>query len=265
MQSIAKLKDEELINVKGVFADIDETISTHGHLTAEALSALWHLHNAGLKIIPVTGRAAGWCDHIARFWPVDAVVGENGGFYFYHDGQKLKRRFLDDETTRREYRRRLDAVRQQVMKEIPGAGIASDQMYREYDLAIDFCEDVQPLEDAQIKRIVEIFEEHGAHAKISSIHVNGWFGDFDKLSTTRLCASELFDMNLDDQPDAFIFCGDSPNDEPMFGFFPLSFAMANIEPFAKLIEQKPAYVATYESGEGFVEVAERILQARQSD
>ncbi len=264
MQTISNLKNADLANVRGVFADIDETISTRGRLTAEAYGALWRLHDAGLKVIPVTGRAAGWCDHIARFWPVDAVVGENGGFYFYHDGQRLRRRFLDDDDTRREYRRRLEAVREQVMKEIPGAGIASDQLYREYDLAIDFCEDVEPLEDSQIKRIVEIFEEHGAHAKISSIHVNGWFGGFDKLSTTRLCASERFDIDLDAEPDAFVFCGDSPNDEPMFGFFPLSFAMANIEPFADQIKQKPAYVASYESGAGFVEVAERILQARQS-
>ncbi|MFW6303812.1 MAG: HAD-IIB family hydrolase [Candidatus Sumerlaeota bacterium] len=263
MQPVTALSSERLSRVEGVFADIDETISTRGKLTAEAYGAMWRLHEAGVKVVPVTGRAAGWCDHIGRFWPVDAVVGENGGFYFYHDGEKLIRRFLHNDAMRRDFRSRLEAVRKQVMHEIPGAGIASDQHYREYDLAIDFCEDVAPLEKSQIHRIQDIFEEHGAHAKISSIHVNGWFGDFDKLSTARLCASELFDIELDRQSEKFVFMGDSPNDEPMFGFFPLSFAMANIEPFLEMIEAKPAYVATKESGAGFVEVANRILDARQ--
>ena len=264
MRLIDELELAPLAGLRGVLADIDETISTQGKLSPQAYQALWDLHDSGLLVIPVTGRSAGWCDHIARFWPVHAVVGENGGFYFHHDGTSVRRRYLDEAEQRAAYRERLAGIGRRILSEVPGSAIASDQQYREYDLAIDFCEDVPPLERGEVVRIQEIFQEEGAHAKISSIHVNGWFGDFDKLSTTRLCVSELFGVDLEQENTSFVFCGDSPNDEPMFGFFDLSVAMANIEPFLHLIRQRPTFVTRRPSGDGFVEVAEHILRAGRS-
>lgn len=262
MIEIDQLDPRQLTGLRGIFSDIDDTISTRGKITPEAFQSLWDLHEAGLYVVIVTGRPAGWCDHIARFWPVDAVVGENGGFYFRYDGKKLERRFLYDGAQRAEFRGRLEAVRDRILAEVPGCGIASEQPYREYDLAIDFCEDVPPLGREQVVRIKEIFEEAGAHAKISSIHVNGWYGDFDKLSTSRLCARECFGVDLDTQNEAFAFCGDSPNDEPMFTFFRISFAMANFRPFTDLVEALPTYVTSEPCGAGFRQVADRILEAR---
>lgn len=176
---LARCPRETLAAIEGVLTDIDETVSTHSRLTGEAYGALEALKKAGFRVIPVTGRPAGWCDHIARFWPVDAVVGENGAFWMWHDdkARKLRTRFVQDEAERTEGRRRLQAVREQVLRDVPGAGIASDQPYRAADLAIDFCEDVPALPHDDILRIVRIFQAHGAHAKVSSIHVNGWFGD----------------------------------------------------------------------------------------
>lgn len=253
---------ERLARLRGVFTDIDETVSTRGKITSEAFDALWRLHDAGLWVIPITGRSAGWCDHIARFWPVDAVVGENGGFYFHHDGQRLRRRFLYDDAERAEFRRRLDVIGREILAAVPGCAIASDQLYREYDLAVDFCEDVPALLREKVLEIQRIFERHGAHAKISSIHVNGWFGDFDKLTTARLCARELLGVDLDAEPEAFAFAGDSPNDAPMFGWFPLSFGMANVGEFLDLLKERPAYVTGAASGAGFAEMARLILAAR---
>jgi HAD superfamily hydrolase (TIGR01484 family) len=262
MLPIAQLDSSRLTGIQGVFTDIDDTISTDGKIRPEVYAALWRLRDAGLRVVPVTGRPAGWCDMIARFWPVDAVVGENGGFYFYHDGSRIRRHYLYDEVERAEFRQRLVPIRERILREVPGCAVAADQMYREYDLAIDFCEDVAPLDRDSITRIQRIFEEHGAHAKISSIHVNGWFGEFDKLSTSRLCARDLFGVDIECDRESFVFCGDSPNDEPMFAFFPLSFGMANLEPFLDRIRQRPAFITERPAGEGFVEVAERILQAR---
>jgi hypothetical protein len=148
---------------------------------------------------------------------------------------------------------------------VPGTALASDQPYRESDLAIDFCEDVVPLPRPAVLRIKEIFEEAGAQAKISSIHVNGWFGEFDKLSTARLWARERLDCDLDAERQAYVFCGDSPNDEPMFQFFPLSFGMANVRPFLSLMPHGPGYICDRECGAGFCEVAERLLQSRVSE
>ena len=174
----------------------------------------------------------------------------------------MQRRFLYDDAERAAFREKLIAVRERILAEVPGCGIASDQLYREYDLAIDFCEDVPALPRETVVRIQSIFEEEGAHAKISSIHVNGWFGDFDKLSMSILCAQELFGIDLKAEPTAFAFCGDSPNDEPMFGYFPMSFGMANVAPLLDLIKQKPAFITPSESGAGFAEVADALLTAK---
>src|SRR5215470_490484 len=146
MMPLAGCPRETLAAIEGVLTDIDETLSTRGRLTADAYQALEMLKKAGLRVVPVTGRPAGWCDHIARFWPVDAVVGENGAFWIWRDPQagKLRSRFVQDDAERAEGRRRLAAVRARVLREVPGTAVASDQPYRAADLAIDFCEDVPP-------------------------------------------------------------------------------------------------------------------------
>ena len=262
MTGIEHAPREKLARLEGVLTDIDGTITDCGKLRPHAYEDLWRLHDAGLRVIPVTGRPAGWCDHIARFWPVDAVVGENGGFYFYHDGTALRRRFLHGPEQRRTLHRRLEAIRDTILADVPGCAVASDQAYRECDLAIDVCEDVAPLPREAVLRIKDIFEQAGAHAKISSIHVNGWFGDFDKLSTARLCLRERFGMDLDADNEAFAFCGDSPNDEPMFAFFTLSFGMANIARFEEMLSHPPAYVTTQPNDAGFRQVVDLILAAR---
>jgi hypothetical protein len=212
-------------------------------------------------VIPVTGRPAGWCDHIARFWPVDAVVGENGAFWMWHDlkARKLRTRFIQSEAERADGRRRLEAVRADVLKEVPGCGIASDQPYRLADLAVDFCEDVPALPASDVGRIVEVFERHGAHAKASSIHVNGWFGDYDKLSMTRVFLREAFAIDLDADKERFVFAGDSPNDAPMFAYFPRSVGVANVREHLDRIATPPAYVTAAAGGEGFAQLAEHLL------
>ena len=267
MAPLADCPRETLAAVEGVLTDIDETVSTHGRLTAEAYGALEALKKAGLRVIPVTGRPAGWCDHIARFWPVDAVVGENGAFWMWLDRKagKLRTRFVQSGAERAEGRRRLEAVRAQMLREVPGAGIASDQPYRAADLAIDFCEDVPALPPAVIGRIVQIFEAHGARARVSSIHVNGWFGDYDKLTTSRLMMHELFAVDLDAARARYVFAGDSPNDGPMFGFFPNAVGVANVRDFAAAMDHLPRWITATRSGAGFVELASALVAARVKD
>ena len=254
-----------LAAVKGVLTDIDETVSSQSRLTAEAYGALEALRAAGLKVIPVTGRPAGWCDLIARFWPVDAVVGENGAFWMWHDAKagKLQTRFIQSAAERAEGRRRLEAVRTEVLTAVPGCGIASDQPYRLADLAVDFCEDVPPLPKSDIARIVAIFEKHGAHAKVSSIHVNGWFGDYDKLTTSRTMMGELFGVDLEREKQHWVFAGDSPNDSPMFGYFPNAVGVANVRDLADTMPSLPRWVTTAKSGAGFVELTRALIDARR--
>jgi len=250
--------------VRGVLADIDDTLTTDGRLLGIAYGALERLHEAGLLVIPVTGRPAGWCDHIARMWPVDAVVGENGAFWFRYDAgqRKLYKRYVVSPEERARRAARLDAIAERITREVPGAAVASDQPYREADLAIDFREDVAPLDRAAVAHIVSIMESEGLTAKVSSIHVNGWFGDYDKLDTTRLLMRELFALDVDAARDTFVFAGDSPNDAPMFAFFPNAVGVANVRDFLDRIATPPAWITAQEAGAGFAELADALLAAR---
>jgi HAD superfamily hydrolase (TIGR01484 family) len=247
--------------IRGVLCDIDDTLSTEGRITAEAYGAMQRLQQAGLRVIPVTGRPAGWCDHIARMWPVDGVVGENGAFYFRYDktARRMRRHFVHDAATRTEHRVRLAQIGQEIIKAVPGAAIAADQHYRETDLAIDFCEDVAPLPQTAIDDIALRMEKHGLTAKVSSIHVNGWFGHYDKLSMTKILMREAFAVDLDAAREQYVFVGDSPNDAPMFGYFPHAVGVANIRDFGDRVNPRPAYVSQNRCGAGFAEAVECLL------
>jgi 3-deoxy-D-manno-octulosonate 8-phosphate phosphatase KdsC-like HAD superfamily phosphatase len=124
-------------------------------------------------------------------------------------------------------------------------------------LGIDIREEVAPLDDSAIDRIVEIFVRHGATAKVSSIHVNGYFGNFDKLSMCKRCTAELLGEPLD--PARSVFVGDSPNDEPMFGYFPHAVGVANVRRFIHRMQALPAYITEAEGGEGFAELVAVLL------
>ncbi len=263
--SIKKLNAKTARNLLGVFFDIDDTFSTRGRIHAGAYQALWALKESGFRVVPVTGRPAGWCDHIARMWPVDGIVGENGALYFWFDeGERtLKKRFLDPEDVRAEKRGRLALIRQEILASVPGSAVASDQLYRETDLAIDHCEDVKPLDREGVDRICEIFVRHGAKCKVSSIHVNGWFGDYDKLGMTRIFVRERWGLDLDANKESFLFCGDSPNDEPMFQYFPVTVGVKNVLRFTDRMEFLPSFVASREGGHGFAEVVKVLLQKRR--
>jgi HAD superfamily hydrolase (TIGR01484 family) len=239
--------------VRALLFDIDDTLTTDGRLTADAYAALEALKRAGRILVPVTGRPAGWCDHIARMWPVDAVVGENGAFYFWYDGKKLNRCYGTEKN-----QQKLQAIAGKILRAVPGCAIAADQAYRETDLAIDFREDVPPLPLATAEKIAVLMRAEGLTAKISSIHVNGWFGTYDKLAMAKRLFAERFALDLDAANASVAFIGDSPNDEPMFGFFEKSVGVANVRKFQ--LNNEPKYVTSAESGKGFAELAEHLLK-----
>jgi HAD superfamily hydrolase (TIGR01484 family) len=264
MQPLAEFPVKERRAVRGVLCDLDGTLTTGGRLTAEAYGAMERLQQAGLQVVPITGRPAGWCDHIARMWPIDAVVGENGAFYFRYDHAQraMKRRYVDDDATRAACRERLAAIAREIVREVPGAAVSADQLYRETDLAIDYCEDVAPLAREKVDRILALMQAQGLTAKVSSIHVNGWFGSYDKLSMTRQLLREEFSTELDAARERYLFVGDSPNDAPLFAYFPHAVGVANIRGFAGRLAHEPQYVTRAESGAGFCEVADFLLAGR---
>jgi hypothetical protein len=195
-------------------------------------------------------------------WPVTAVVGENGAFYYRYDRtlRKMERSYFKTADARAADRRRLEVLKATILAEVPGCAVSADQAFREADLAIDFCEDVPALSPAAVDRIVQIFKAAGAQAKVSSIHVNGWFGAYDKLTMTRRLFREALQEDLEAIKTQVVFAGDSPNDQPMLAFFPNSVGVANVREFAGRMEALPAWVTRQAGGLGFAELVE-VLQS----
>ena len=265
MQPVKECPTETLRNLRAVLCDIDDTLTWQGQLPAVAYDALEQLRRSNLIVVPITGRPAGWCDHIARMWPVDGIVGENGAFYFHYDSesQQMIRQYWRSKKQRRDDRAKLDAIKLRVLEEIPDAAIATDQAYREADLAIDFCEDVPRLSAEQIERIVEIFQAAGATAKVSSIHVNGWFGNYDKLAMTKRMFRQMFSIDIESDASVIAFVGDSPNDVDMFDFFPNAVGVANIRDWVDSLTATPRWVTESPGGLGFAEFTRAIVKARK--
>ena len=258
MRPFCEFSFQEKKKIRFVLTDIDGTLTLNERLPDIAYAAMERLSNSGIKVIPITGRPAGWCDHMARMWPIDGIVGENGAFYFCYQQNKRKmvRRFWKSSQQRQEDRILLKAIENRILKECPGAEVSSDQAYREADLAIDYCEDVVPLPMFVVDRIVNLFEEMGARTKVSSIHVNGWIGDYDKLSMTRIFFQEVFQVDLDNIKEQAIFVGDSPNDASMFSYFPNSVGVSNVRDFSGHFETEPTWITENEGGLGFAELVE---------
>jgi len=267
MKPIDLMTGEEAGNIRYILMDIDDTLTREGKLLASSYSALWKLKEASLRVIPVTGRPAGWCDLIAREWPVDGVVGENGALAFWEEpdpnGTRERLPVLKADYHPNAVRNDhpvLERVKKRALAEFPELRQAKDQFSRLFDIALDFAEEdpILPLSVAQ--RVKTIAEEEGAIAKVSSIHINVWMGNYDKLSMVERFLSKRFDWKAGAGDREVIFIGDSPNDEPMFKRFPLTCAVANISRYKDLINHFPAYVAKKDYGEGFAEIAEVILK-----
>lgn len=252
---LSQARPEELSAVRGVCLDIDDTLSTHGKLTSEAYEALWSLKKAGFFVVPITGRPAGWCDHFARFWPVDAVIGENGAFAFFMEGG-VRRRL---NTPGAEGNARLKVLGEKIHAGFPQAKWASDQAYREYDLAIDICEDVPAWKTEDVDALLALCAAEGAHAKLSSIHVNAWFGDYDKRRGFEHWLQSKKGMPSIDE---WLFIGDSPNDEPLFATFKHSVGVANLQKYLPRLKNPPRWMTREESGLGFCEMAHAVIAAR---
>jgi HAD superfamily hydrolase (TIGR01484 family) len=247
----------------GVFTDIDDTLTTEGVATGDALRAIAALRAAGLHVIPITGRPVGWSEPFARQWPVDAIVAENGAVALVHTapGELRKIYQQQDESVRRANADRMQRVARRIVDEVPGATLSTDSPGRETDIAIDHSEFIT-LPQHAITRVVKLMQDEGMNATVSSIHINGWLGDHNKLAGARWIVRELFGRELDAEIGRWAYIGDSTNDVLMFEHFPHSIGVANIRRFEAELSHPPVYITPSERGAGFGEVAAAILAAR---
>jgi len=262
MQALTLWPVATAARISGVFTDIDDTLTTDGAITPDALQALHALKAAGVSVIAITGRPVGWSEPFARSWPVDAIVAENGAVALVRnpDGT-LARHYQQDAATRMANFARMQQVLARIEAEIPGARRATDSAGRECDIAVDHSEFVQ-LDAAQIAAVVALMRSEGMHATVSSIHINGWYGDHNKLEGARWIVRTLFGRTLDEELTQWVYVGDSTNDQLMFQHMPHSVGVANIARFVQALQHLPSYVTKGERGAGFTEVARAVLAAR---
>ena len=244
----------------GIFTDIDDTLTTDGDITPDALNALADLKAAGLHVVPITGRPVGWSEPFAHSWPVDAIVAENGAVGLVHkNGQPLLKLYQQDTPTRISNFARMQQVLAKIEQTVPGAQRSQDSAGRETDIAIDHSEFTQ-LPQAAIDRVVRIMQTEGMTATVSSIHINGWFGQHSKLTGARWIVRHLWGRDLDAEIDRWVYVGDSTNDQVMFERFANSVGVANIQRFEAQLTHSPRYITPSERGEGFSELAQHLLR-----
>lgn len=267
MRPLREIRPEQCAALTHLFCDIDDTITKDGLLPRASYDALWRLVEHGIAVVPVTGRPAGWCDMIARFWPVAGVVGENGAFYFRYerDAKRMERVFLMDAAEREAASRRMERARDRILSDVPGSALAADQDFRIADIAIDYCEDVPPLGSGEVERICAILEEEGLHYKVSSIHVNFWYGEHDKVRCVERFVADRIGRSVEEIGERLLFVGDSPNDEPLFARLPLSIGVANVSRYADSMRSLPGFVTDGESADGFQEAVSLLLSRRATE
>ncbi len=248
-------------NILGVFTDIDDTLTTEGAITADALQALHDLQAAGLMVIPITGRPVGWSIPFASTWPVNAMVAENGAVALLHNPEtkQVNKIYQQDLATRTRNFQEMQRIAKRVLQEIPGTVMAQDSPGRETDIAFDHSE-FHHLSQAQIQQVLKLLKEEGMTATVSSIHINAWFGDHNKWQGAQWILKELTGRELTKELDQWVYVGDSTNDQVMFEHFTHSVGVANIQRFEKELKHLPRYIAKKERGGGFTEVVQTILQ-----
>jgi HAD superfamily hydrolase (TIGR01484 family) len=262
MKPIDELPAAACRNLNVVFSDLDDTLTTAGKIPAGAYGSLWRLRRAGLALVIVTGRPSGWADAILRLMPADHVIAENGAVTLSHDpgGRRLTRSYRLGEKERSKNRKILDRVSRKILRKIPGLRLASDQVFRETDIAFDICEDVEPMDEAAMARLEAMVRAEGLTYKVSSIHVNAWMGSYTKATACRELLALM--CRKTGRPLRSLFIGDSPNDEPLFAAFDLSVGVANIRRFADRMKTLPSFVTERPGSAGFTEMARHVLNHR---
>ncbi|MCK5157126.1 MAG: HAD-IIB family hydrolase [Spirochaetales bacterium] len=259
---LSELKPETAAGITFVLTDVDDTITSEGLLLPSALESIWVLHENAIRIIPVTGGSAGWADVYFRQWPVDAVIAESGALAWYRENGIRKR--VDHPSICQEgYHEKAERLIKRVLAEVPGSKLSVDQFCRIYDIAFDHHDETPYLSREGIEHIKRICSEEGASTGLSSIHVNCWFGSYSKLEMVKYILHEVYNLQKDEMKRQVVYCGDAPNDSPLFDFFPLSFGVANVLSPSLQMPSMPAFYSEHKGGIGFSEIVTTIISCIQ--
>lgn len=263
MRPLDQLSTEEARGLRGVVFDLDDTLLDHGALSEPAFASLFRLREVGLRLIACTGRPAGWGEILQRQWPVDATVTENGAVAWTRD-EKTARVVLVDGAPpelRRERRRALLRIADEIVKELPETGLADDNAARVTDVTLDIGEHrrVSPVVVAAMHAAARA---RGVRSFHSSVHLHLTFETEDKATGTVGLLRRRFDEDPTAARARYAFVGDSANDAAAFGAFITTFGVSNIAAHLRGISVPPRYVAREPMGRGFAAIAARLVALR---
>lgn len=245
--------------VRGVFSDIDDTLTHDGAVVPAAYAALVRAREAGLRTVLVTGRPAGWAEVLASVWPVDAAIAENGGIAYVRRGRRLERLHFEPGDPA-DSARRLSALSDEIIATYPFARRADDSTLRVTDVAFDIGEN-QRLASTEIDQLTAHCRRLGARTLVSSVHAHACFHTADKALMSARVAELLWNEPASEVAAHYAFVGDSPNDQAAFAFFSTSIGVANVARYASVLAPPPRYVTPSPGGRGFAEAIEALLAA----
>ncbi|WP_342050129.1 MULTISPECIES: HAD-IIB family hydrolase [unclassified Cupriavidus] len=260
MRSLSEAAANEFSKVRFVLTDMDETLTYQGRLPAETYTALARLQAGGIRVIPVTAAPAGWCDQMARMWPVDGVIAENGGLFLRRssDGHSVERHYWHSPDRLEQVREQLRSIARGVEESVPEAQEADDQVFRLTSLA--YRRTGTDLDG----RIVDALTRAGATATVNNLWVLGWVGDYDKLTMSLRVLAKTYGVDTEAASESVAYSGDSTNDAPMFAFFKHTAGVSTVIDYLPQLPVPPRWVTHGPGGAGFVEFADAILQSGSS-
>nr|WP_217906504.1 HAD-IIB family hydrolase [Vibrio sp. JPW-9-11-11] len=249
-------------NIEWVLTDVDDTLTWSGKLPAETLLALDKLQQQGIKVVAVTGACAGWCDHIAQLWPVDAVLGENGAFCLEKGPRGITLSSAVDIEVMRAKQAELKQQITELLRDYSNIALTLDQAYRLCEVAIDIGQNRLPVDSQTVEKIVQRIHAMGAHATASSIHINAWYGEHSKRNSAFAYLRQQ-GLSESDILKKCCYVGDSLNDQQMFETLPMSVGVKNIEHYWQRLAYKPSVVMSQPGGFGFAEFTDALLEIKQ--
>jgi HAD superfamily hydrolase (TIGR01484 family) len=261
LRDLSLLSKEDVGPLEYVLTDVDDTITTKGKLMPEALQALYDLSESGLKVICVTGGSAGWGDTYLRQWPVEAVVSESGAVSLYRENGVIKH-YVHPSIIQEGYAERSNLLIEKVLKEVPGSKLSSDQFARMYDIAFDHGSEPPYLDKGQIEKVVGLCHQFGAETAVSSIHVNAWFGQYDKKRGALSFFQDVLGLDEFTFKKVCCYCGDAPNDQVMFSYLPLTFGVGNVREHIAAFKDLPSFISQDKYGKGFSQIASALIAAK---
>jgi HAD superfamily hydrolase (TIGR01484 family) len=246
------LNNTDLSDIRLIASDVDGTLTQNGKFSSDFISTLIDLQSAGIKVLLVTGRSAGWVSALVNYLPVEGAIAENGGLFLQPNGTQD---LLSSVPNLSRHRILLENTFHHIKQLFPNLLTSTDNQFRITDWTFDVdnlsTEDIQAI-SSQCHQMGWSFTYSNVQCHIKPIHQDKATG---LMSVLKKYFPELNSQQV-------LTVGDSPNDEAMFDadLFPLSVGVANIRHYQDQMLHLPKYLTQASEFAGFSELAKLLLQ-----